>query len=57
MVCNFFDTLASFLNISFPLQQALPYLLERTGLRSRAFQPIGLRIAFAIQRRVFVRNL
>jgi hypothetical protein len=57
LVCNFFDTWTAFLDISFPALQALFYLIERTGLRKCSFQPIGLRIAFAISRRAFVRIL
>jgi len=37
LVCNFFDTWTAFLHISFLAQQALLYLFEQTGLRSRAF--------------------
>src|SRR6266850_5782128 len=57
LVCNFFDTWTAFLHISFPARQALLYLLERRRFRNRAFLPIGLRIAFVIPRRAFVRIL
>jgi hypothetical protein len=53
-VCKFIDSLSAFWHGIQRFRESLSYLLEQMGLRNRAFQPVGLRIAFSIARPTFL---
>jgi len=55
MVCKFLSKMSAIRHSFALVLQPRSYLLERLELRSREFQPVGLRIAFPIGRPVFSR--
>jgi hypothetical protein len=55
MVCKFLDSVSAFFHGIRGRHGRLFYLLERIGLRNSMFLPVGLRIAFLIERPAFVR--
>jgi hypothetical protein len=55
MVCKFLDSVSAFFHGIPGLKKRPSYLVERIGLTNDGFEPVGLRIAFAMWQPVLIR--